>query len=430
MGLVHSHHLLTQPVTLNRMRYVCQRNSKLPKQLQRFNIELLANDLNKLGFNIQLRDKRGKPLSTDKICNEIYMSRPDVEGVCMVKSGKVDSQGVAKLAKHFNKYYGTNIPLTVNPMDPSSPKRSIPELCDDLYLVSDKISRRLSDDVAGVKKKLFDSIDQLKMQQRVLDEAFGKHINSLKGVGHPEHGNAYDEFQKRVAKSTAIREAMRGELGRQIVYATKVANNLGQHLDSRFYPHIRHVQGVLDKYYHTPYDGSVRNALMQTNHLLSATKSLAVATHQCSQCYNKLGLSLDSYENAENMAEWANTLENALHVVRSNPTSSATDIANAIECYQKLLHSPGSCHEDMARADKFRGMMHGDLEICSSLDKDQCSNNQWCKMEGDNCVPDTSAAPFGVGNVKMSGLQSGGSAEDRAAFWVDADSADESEMLF
>lgn len=51
-----------------------------------------------------------------------------------------------------------------------------------------------------------------------------------------------------------IRKEMIGELGHQIDYATKVADNLGTHLDSRFHPYTTHVKGVLDQYKKTPYD--------------------------------------------------------------------------------------------------------------------------------------------------------------------------------
>lgn len=421
MGLVHSHQLLTQPVTLNRMRYVCQRNSKLPKELQHFNIELLANDLNKLGFNIQLRDKRGNPLSSDKICNEIYMSRPDVEGICMVNNGKVNSSNVTELAKYFNKHYGTNIPLTVNPMDPSSPKRSIPEVCDDLYLVSDKINRRLTDDVQGVKKKLFESIDQLKTQQRVLDESFGKHIASLKRVGHPEFGNSYDTLAKRVQDAEGIRSAMIGELGRQIVYTTNVSQNLGAHLDSRFYPHIRQVQGVLSKYYHTPYDGSMRNIMMQTNNIVGALKPLSVATEQCNSALKKLDLSLKDYDE-NNQQKWADLVNAAYTHVKNTPGQTQPELEKAFEAYKILLTQPGPgvCRDTLEKSNAFRAQMKTS-SACDTLNPGECQNNQWCRSTADGRCEFNDAIP------EFTNLKGGGN--ERSAFWVDAADDEESQLF-
>lgn len=363
MGLVHSHQLLTQPVTINRMRYVCQRSSKLPKELQRFNIELLANDLNKLGFNIQLRDKQGKPLNSDKICNEIYMSRPDVEGVCMTTNGKVDSSGVVELARYFNKHYGTNIPLTVNPMDPSSPKRSIPEVCDDLYLVSDKITRRLTDDVQGVKKKLVDSIEQLRVHQQVLDEAFSRHIDSLKRVGHPEFGNQYDAMDERVKKSVAIRDAMIGELERQKVYTMKVNENLGAHLNSRFYPHVRQVQGVLGQYHNTGYDGKVGTVMQQVNNILSVSKTLGPLVEQCNDAFNKLNLSWDDYDG--DPQKWAEVVNEALRLFKSTPGKTEAELRDAFYAHQKLLSQAGVCKDSKERYDAFTKMKqeHPDIKV-------------------------------------------------------------------
>jgi hypothetical protein len=429
MGLVHSHQLLTQPVTLNRMRFVCQRNSGLPKQLQRFNIELLANDLNKLGFNIPLRDKNGKPLNSDKICNEIYMSKPDVEGMCMLNNGEVSSKGVTELARYFNKYYGTNIPLTVNPMDPNSAKRSVPEVCDDLYLVSDKINRRLADDMVGVKKKLTDSIEQLKAQQRVLDEAFGKHIDSLKSYSHPGLGSQYDALQKQIEESEALRAAMLGELGRQVVYGSKVVNNLGAHLDSRFYPHIRYVQGVLDQYYNTKYDGTIRNVLMQQNHILGATKGLSSAATQCQDALNKLDLSLDKYDSTK-PDEWRKMVNEALEKFKNSGTISQAEYAELQKAHTKLLNEPGVCRTEMDMSNKLRDQMKSQ-GVCNKMDnaKDQCGQTPFCEYDdsSNKCNFSDTKVP------EYTNYQGKGGARDnseRNAFWVDAESSDESESLW
>jgi len=387
MGLVHSHNLLTQPVTLNRMRFVCQKDSKMPKQLQKFNIELLANDLNKLGFNIKLRDAKGKALSNDKICNEIYKSKPNVEGMCMINGSSVSSKGVTELAKYFNKYYGTNIPLTVNPMDPQSKKRSIPEICDDLYLVSDKISRSLADDVQGVKRKLLESIDQLKMQQRLLDESFAQHLNSLKKVGRPVIGDRYDAMGQKMANIVAAREAMRGELQQQIVYANKVASKLGSELDARFYPHVRYVQGVLQRYHDLPYDGTVRNVMMQTNNIISAVKATSVGAQGCMDCLKKLDMDLKDYD-AGNPQAWKDALQRHYNLAMGQ-AASAEEKESLNRCFSILLSKPELCKQD-AKADQDFG----------NLAKQQ---------------------------VK---LKQDGGASNRAAFWVAADDSEESEEYF
>lgn len=292
MGLVHSHNLLTEPVTLNRMRYVCQRNSKLPPQVQKFNVELLANDLNKLGFNIRLTDQRGNRLSNEKICNEIYKSRPSVEGICMANNNQVSGAKVTELVHYFNKHFGTNIALTENPMDPDSKRRAIPDLCDDLYMVQDKINRKLADNADAVKRSLREQIEQLKLQQQVLDESFGRHLNLLR-ANHPEAGTDMDKIRDRVNASAAIRERLVGEMGRQTQFATQMLGDLESQLDSRFYPNIRHVDTVLKQYYNRPFDGTVGTVGMQINNLLSGVKGLAGGLETYNSCMSRLGLTLD-----------------------------------------------------------------------------------------------------------------------------------------
>ena len=441
MGLVHSHNLLTEPVTLNRMRYVCQRNSKLPKEVQNFNIELLANDLNKLGFNIRLTDSKGNRLSNDKICNEVYKSRPDVEGVCMANNGSVNSTRVAELVKYFNSHFGTNIATHENPMDPTSKKRSIPDLCDDMYMVQDKISRKLSDNADGVKRSLVDQIEQLKLQQRILDESFGRHLNMLRRG--PETGFEMDKIQNQVNETTAIRQALIGEMGRQIHAGTNLYKELESQLDSRFYPHVRHVRGVLDQYAKTPFDGNISNVMMQTNNMLSSVKALGNGIEHFKGCMTKLNITketLDDDDNYETLLKQA--VENAK---QNNP-----NLANELNmCYMTLRNSRKLIKEALKKNDELEklGNTHGinmsdqkvttqpELDVLND-DSDSSSGSDDDDDEAQSTVGvyktktsvadgknSTANLPTGA-NVNNSNLTGGQSGDNRDSFWVDADASE------
>jgi hypothetical protein len=316
------------------MRYVCQRNSKLPKEVQNFNIELLANDLNKLGFNIRLTDSKGNRLSNDKICNEVYKSRPDVEGVCMANNGSVNSTRVAELVKYFNSHFGTNIATHENPMDPTSKKRSIPDLCDDMYMVQDKISRKLSDNADGVKRSLIDQIKQLKLQQRILDESFGRHLNMLRRG--PETGFEMDKIQNQVNETTAIRQALIGEMGRQIHAGTNLYKELESQLDSRFYPHVRHVRGVLDQYAKTPFDGNISNVMMQTNNMLSSVKALGNGIEHFKGCMAKLNITEEHLNDDDN---YEKLLGKAYTAAKSTAGAGSALEEELKNCYSNLRHA-------------------------------------------------------------------------------------------
>lgn len=380
MGLTHSHNLLTEPVTLNRMRYVCQRNSRLPPQVQKFNVELLANDLNKLGFNIRLTDSRGNRLSNEKICNEIYKSRPSVEGICMATDNRVSNAKIVELVRYFNHHFGTNIALTENPMDPDSRKRTIPELCDDLYMVQDKISRKLSDNADAVKRSLNEQIGQLRMQQQVLDESFGRHLNLLRHS--PELGTNMDKMRDRLNAATAVRESLVGEMGRQTAFATELYSDLESQLQSRFYPNIKHMQGVLNQYYHTPYDGTVRNVMLNVNNILSGTKAMAPSIEAYRECMKKLNVTIEQIRD-ENFDK---ILDVAIKTLEEN----GTPLAGLTECQQNLRNQRDIILQAMARED-----------AAQKLSKD-------LGYDG----------PAGIVYTASGG------GDDRQSFWVDADASE------
>jgi hypothetical protein len=327
MGLTHSHNLLTEPVTLNRMRYTCQRNSKLPPQVQKFNIELLANDLNKLGFNIRLTDQRGNKLSNEKICNEIYKSRPSVEGICMANNNQVSSAKIVELVKYFNKHFGTNIALTENPMDPDSKRRSIPDLCDDMYMVQDKINRKLSDNADAVKRSLREQIEQLRLQQQILDEAFSRHLNLLRRS--PEFGTDMDKIRKQINDVAAMRESLIGELSRQNQGAVKLYTDLESQLASRFQPNITHDLGALAGYYNRSYDGKRGTTMLQVNNLISATKGLGPAIVAYKDCMDKFKITEENLKDDK----FDTILEEAIATMDDGMR------ANLMPCYESLRNS-------------------------------------------------------------------------------------------
>jgi hypothetical protein len=401
------------------MRYVCQRNSKLPPQVQKFNIELLANDLNKLGFNIRLTDSRGNRLSNDKICNEIYKARPDVEGVCMANSGSVSSTRVAELVKYFNTHFGTNIAVTENPMDPNSKKRSIPDLCDDMYMVQDKISRKLTDNVNGVKRSLLEQIEQLKLQQRILDESFSRHLGMLRNG--PEMGTDMDQINDKLRETTAIRQALIGEMGRQIHSGTSLVRELESQLDSRFYPNIRHVRGVLDQYANTPFNGDVRNVMIQTNNTISGIKALGVGMEHFKGCMDKLNISETELNNDEKYEE---LLEKAHRVARSN-AGTDSELAHQLNtCYNNLRHARGIIKGAIQKQKDLReaatgfgiNLATGSFDIEDAPDPLLIEDNELTReltREGSEVLREGGARSF-----------VGGGEDNRDSFWVDADASE------
>jgi len=184
MGNLNSTARLTEPVTLPRIWNACQYESSMPPELSKFTIELLADDMNKLGANIPTSGSR------DSICRAIHDYLPQAEKVCMVGKDSVSKEKVYRMVELFNNQYGSRIPLYNNGYDGKDGYRPIADLCDDMYSVQKRVTRSLEKNTLEVKAKLINSIAQLRTQQATLDAEFnnyrnlmtkGKNLDGLRG---------------------------------------------------------------------------------------------------------------------------------------------------------------------------------------------------------------------------------------------------------
>jgi hypothetical protein len=173
MGNLNSTARLTEPVTLPRIWSACQYESSMPPELSKFTIELLADDMNKLGANIPTSGSR------DSICRAIHDYLPQAEKVCMVGKDSVSKDKVYRMVELFNNQYGSRIPLYKNGYDGTDGYRPVADLCDDMYSVQKRVTRSLEKNTLEVKAKLINSISQLRAQQTALDAEFANYRNLL-----------------------------------------------------------------------------------------------------------------------------------------------------------------------------------------------------------------------------------------------------------
>lgn len=226
MGVAQSSPYLSDDITLNRIRSVCQSGDKTMATLKRPNIELLANDLATLGYPIKLKDSNGNPYSSEHLCNLIRMTTvPSVERVCMMSgdSGSRLDQLIDQTVNHFRKNYGAEISVNETYRGKSR-RRSNDKICDDLYYVSDKLARKLSDRPRYVKAQLEEGIQKLEKQKRMLDDEFRGAILDL------NQSKQQDNLEQKVSNIKRIHELAtyetEKELDKSINQLNSIINNL------------------------------------------------------------------------------------------------------------------------------------------------------------------------------------------------------------
>ena len=197
----------TAPITINRIRTVCQRTKDLEKN--RWEVDLLANDISKvMGIDIPIVDSSGKKKSVHKVCEQIRNTLPNPSKVCMASNSKSakGKTGVLKAVELYNKNFGANIQLLNNPLYPEQGERPIDELCDDLYFVSDKVMRQLQDNHAMVKQSLDEEIQRLMVQYGMLQNMFTNLQNK------PDMDSTLGQMEDAMAVQQAFKTAIEGDV--------------------------------------------------------------------------------------------------------------------------------------------------------------------------------------------------------------------------
>lgn len=233
----------TAPITINRIRTVCQRTKDLEKN--RWEVDLLANDISKvMGVDIPIVDSSGKKKSVGKVCEKIRTMLPNPSKVCMASNNKSAKgrKGVLKAVELYNSNFGANIQVLRNPLYPEQGERPIDDLCDDLYYVSDKVMRNLKDNHAMVKQSLEEEIQRLMVQYGMLQNMFSN-LKTLPGNTDETIGQMEDAMAVQQAFKTSI-EGDLAALQEQRVKWAALANSISPavkaaHHAAMTYPAVR-----------------------------------------------------------------------------------------------------------------------------------------------------------------------------------------------
>lgn len=364
MGGVLSTNHLTETVTLNRIRQVCQKDSTLPYQVRLHHVQLLANDLNKLGFDIPIKDGKGKSIPVDKVCDRVSDVLPNVESVCMynVKNKGDLHKGIKTLVNHFNKHYGSNIQMYKNIFGPKNKENLRPyeNICDDLYMAEDRIYRNLSNYPDLIKNRLLQAISLLKNYKTALDSDFDQYLVNM------ANSRQTDNVAKQMRAVKALRQSMTGMLQNQLTALEQNYKNLIIANKNKIFPLLGQARIYMNRYSGLPYKplvgtskGVVKGGnmtgggfpfsmdMMQSigtfdnklNSLMLPSIFLGSAAEQCQECLSKFNISVDEFYKKPDYERRAIVMNKYLPVVAKARREGGGErqVARILECAKQLL---------------------------------------------------------------------------------------------
>lgn len=368
MGGVLSTNHLTETVTLNRIRQACQRDSTLPYQVRLHHVQLLANDLNKLGFDIPIKDGKGKDVPVDKVCDRVTEVLPNVESVCMynVKSKGALHDGIKKLVGHFNKHYGSNIQMYKNIFGPKNKENLRPyeNICDDLYMAQDRIYRNLTNYPDLIKNRLKQAIGLLGAYKTALDADFDKYLVNI------SNSRQTDNVAKQMRAVKALRQSMTGMLNKQLTTLEQNYKNLILAHKNKIFPLLGQARVYMNRYSGLPFkpltdkpvsSGTVLTGgggnpfsmdLMQSigtfdnklNALMLPSIFLGSAAEQCQECLSKFNISVNEFYKKPDYERRAIVMNKYLPIIAKarRQGGGEREVVRILECAKQLLDDKSS----------------------------------------------------------------------------------------
>lgn len=380
---------ISEPITLNRIRQVVQAESKLPEALRKFNALRLANDMNAMGANIKLKDNKGRWRTADELAEDIGEFVPNVEASCKVSrhnKGKTAEKAIVELAKKFNRLYGANI-LIHQLGDPRLPLRPMEKICDDLYMVSDKQLRALTDSVPVVKGALLKQIENLELQRKILNNRFSGLI------AHLGAGKSMDEAEQQVKDAVALKQAMGGYMESELAHAKDQYRFLTEEYSKVVRPRLGELAEFLQNVTKRQYSKGDVGKSMLLEDMIRVYSKLGLGYNQCNDCLRKFDLRIQDYIHDGNFKqeEFAVALENAFRRTRDSIISGGNpnlrDFQEIARCHSSLLQDIKDCQAGFAPGEVLKHML---VQVdCSSLhEQAECDKNEiFCSWDGKDCKP-------------------------------------------
>ena len=223
-------------------------DSSLNEKSQRYKILTLVNNLNGVDFEI-ITMKDGIELPLGEIVKQIrFMVFPDPMKFGMISSLSYEEKmdAILKMVKFANKYYGSNIIVRKNPLDPYDQSlRPLSELMDDLYLVFDKIDFNLWKDITLVNYNLEKTINHLIEQKKDL---FRKEKRKLGNIGKTMSN--LKDFSEKDSRVKQINDSLNYLISKRFItqdLLKKITNNKKTFINERTVEKILKKNNINDK---------------------------------------------------------------------------------------------------------------------------------------------------------------------------------------
>lgn len=385
---------LTEPITLPRIYNACQYKSNMPQELQRFTIDLLVDDMNKSGANIRMKDDKGRPYSDKELCRAINSYLPKAEDICMIGSKNSD-EAIRKTAQKFQKYYGAIIPIYKNRYDPNSGYRDSEEICDDLYTVQRRVYNSLDKNTTLVKQKLFNTVVQLREQQKALDKEFNQYKSILR------KGHNLDSLRSRMKNSMDYQQFVVNEFANQTKGMERFYQGAVQNLGRTIVPFMQNARNSIQTGGNIQVGGANREQALRKKlgGVWKGMMNTAVANSHVKDCFENLGTSIEEYQTkARNHEELKNFLEEKKSSMMMKARADMLDNNNVNPlsesyidtCARSLLEQSEEFLRSLELNDSLREEVSGHCAIIDSENdintrQQLCSRSQLCSWINGQC---------------------------------------------
>jgi hypothetical protein len=272
----------------------------------------------------------------------------------MVSSGNRNDRwaAVEKMVEMFNKNFGSRIFIHKDPKNKSRGKRKIDDVCDDLYMVADRVHGQISDHPGAVKAKLEQQLKKLENAKIQVDRQFG----SLMSSALTARGN--DNVAEKLKNITTMQNVVNNEITSQL---SSARDNLGTilkeykgqvdtsgnilPLESRDFLLDRNtmsksIGNVLGDYNKIRFIDNRKAQEDRIKKLVEIAQLSAPAINECQRCINKFDNVIQQAELGTQGA--VEKLSNKARSMLAN-TTDPYQRQQILNCYSQLINDTDSC---------------------------------------------------------------------------------------
>lgn len=276
--------------TLGELRSACQFSGPGSEKAKQYQAAMVANALNSYGYRVEFYDaKTKKTLPAPEICRNIKHIIPNAESVCMVSSTKDATQqrkAIFALAEALNAM-GANIMLKKDPFGDDSERnmRAPHDVCNDIYMVNDRLYRQLSKESDLYKANLAKAITQLGLQRDALRQ------ETAKLLGWVGNASNLDKMGTDAKSAQTLVNGVTAEIESELAKSLTRYQELQDYHKAKVEPRLQLIGKQLNSYktgfFGAPSSSDIDQNIGRLFISLEAAQSLA---KKATSCLTKIGV--------------------------------------------------------------------------------------------------------------------------------------------